>query len=145
MHRDPSVASRCLDVIEQFGGWIDTSAIYEQVAEAENITIVSVSCRDLVGAGKVVRRKFDGRWKYHAKQPDLLGNSPEVAELEQTLSAPVASVPAHKSAAHRLGGQAARHVPKQLKLRTLDRLAEIVAEDIAHVLRAVRGDIERAI
>ena len=141
IERNPSVAARVLDVIAHASSWINTSEIYEQIEEAENITIVSVSCRDHVDAGRVERRQIAGRWCYRPLQRSLFEPVPTPAdELDRTLSMPLTE-PTHKPP-HRSARTATAGVSMQLKLRTLDRLAEIVAEDIAAVLRAIRSDIE---
>lgn len=143
----PSVAARILSVIERAAAPINTSEIYAQVEEAENITLVSVTCRDLLGSKKVERIALNGRWHYQARQRDLLGPAPEAAaaeELQHIVDAPRAP-PARREAARRsCGRRADGTTDKTLKLRTLDRLIEIVADGIADVLRAVRKDVENA-
>lgn len=142
MERDPSIAARVLDVIAHAPDWINTSDIYAAVDEAENITIVSVSCRDLVAAGKAERRQISGRWCYRSLQMPLLQSRPSpAAELAHTLDHAPLEPTRHTAAGHALRAIASS-IPLHLKLATLDRLAAIVADDISEVLRAIRADIE---
>lgn len=134
----PSIAARVLAAIESAPGGLNTSQIYAMVDEAENVTLVSVTCRDLWNAGKVERDSTGGRIVYRARQRDLLGMAPaddDRSELEHVLDAPAASTspapPAAPTGAH-----------KQLKLRVLDKLIALFAPDIADVLRDVRKDVE---
>lgn len=143
--QQPSVAARILAVIETAVAPINTSAIYDLVEEAENITLVSVTCRDLMAAHKVDRVSLNGRWHYIPLQRDLLGPSPDAAaaeELQRVMDTP--SPPVRREAARRSCGRRADNADKALKLRTLDRLIEIVADGIADVLRDVRKDVENA-
>lgn len=141
MNAAPSIAARILSAIESEPDGLNTSQIYERVDEAENITLVSVTCRDLWQAGKVERDTSGGRIVYRARQRDLLGIPPADSaqvELEQTLDGPAPAVTApNQAAAH-----AAIGLDKQLKLRVLDKLIALFADDIANVLRGVRKDVE---
>lgn len=147
--QQPSIAARILKVIETSPSPIDTSRIYDQVDEAENITIVSVTCRDLMLAGKVHRVQRAGRWHYAALQPDLLGATQATAaaeDLEQVVAAPTApAAPRKRTRAQRICGRRAdttASADNKLKLRTLDKLIALFADDIADVLRAIRKDVE---
>lgn len=138
MNAAPSIAARILSAIESEPDGLNTSQIYERVDEAENITLVSVTCRDLWQAGKVERDTSGGRIVYRARQRDLLGIPPADSaqdELEQTLDMP-APQPSTPSAPVADGST------RQLKLRVLDKLIALFADDIANVLRAVRKDVE---
>jgi len=140
----PSVAAQILTMIEAASAPVTTSQIYAAVEEATNLTHVSVSCRDLFIAGKVDRFQKMGRWYYRARQPDLLGGPPAndaAADLARTLDEPASKPipPKPRDTARR-----AAPIDKTLKLRTLDKLIPLVAEDIGAVLAAVRMDVEHA-
>jgi hypothetical protein len=143
----PSVAAQVLQVIEASSAPLDTSQIYAVVEDATNMTHISVTCRDLYLAGKIDRFERGGRHVYRARQPDLLGAPPvddEAAELARTLDTPPANAsPTPQKRARHARERGIPTIDKTLKLRTIDKLIALVAEDIGAVLAAVRQDVER--
>lgn len=141
--QQPSIAARILTVIASASAPLNTTEIYALVDEAENQTLVSVTCRDLMNAGKVQRKQVDGRWKYFPRQLDLLADAPIPAEAEELARSIESPAAANKSRTHPMCGRRGDAGANQaLKLRTLDKLIALLADDIAEVLRAVRKDVE---
>lgn len=143
----PSVAARVLALIETSPVPLKTSDIYREVEEASNITHVSVTCNDLLEAGKVSRFQKDGRWHYVPVQRDLLGATVETEsaeELARTLDAPPITPQATATPRKKSGQPTERGIDRTLKLRTIDRLIPLLSDDIGAVLLAVRQDVEHA-
>lgn len=130
-----STASRVLDVIAAQSAWINTSEISAQLRELEPQQ-VSSACYDLLLAKKVVRDKVNNRYVYKAYQGEMFAGA----------AVPDVRKPASKQVARRMSGRqsAAAGVSTTLKLRTLDRLIALLADDVAAVLKAVRNDVAGA-
>jgi hypothetical protein len=144
----PTLASLVLRCVQSSREPLTTSDIYQLVDSAENIAQISGCCRDLVESGRLQREQRHSRWFYTATQGDLIAAAePEIEPREQRPRTTLGP-----GAPERVTGRAVAHpvrtrragVSREIKLRTLERLAEIVATDIADVLRAIGDDLRRA-
>jgi hypothetical protein len=136
-----SLASRVLEVICASDGWINSTEIKQKLADVDETYKVSMACHDLWQAKKVNRVHLEGRLQYCARQLEIF---PSAAEDLRKPS----STPATKQKARHIGGRTAtprgagkRPITTAQKLRTLDLVIGVVADDIARVLRVIRKEL----
>lgn len=153
---DPSLPERCLAALERAEGWLTSIDVFTQV-EAETITDVCRALHQLHARRAVLRElgsNGDGtRYRYTVNRGEAwLGELDAVAdELGEPTPAPPApavgaAAPPPESFA-RAPPDAPRRTalprryPNELKRRVLQRLAQVVAHDIAVVLLDIERDL----
>jgi hypothetical protein len=137
-----SLASRVLEVICAWDGWINSTQIKKQIGDVDEIAKISAALHDLWEVKKVNRQLMDGRLCYCARQLEIFPGAAEDLQNRES------HAPAIKQAARHMTTRATkprrkgmREVSDAAKLRTLDLVIGFVAEDMARVLRAIRADL----
>ncbi len=136
-----SLASRVLELICANDGWLNSTEIKQQLGDVDPIAKVSMACHDLWQAKKVNRARLGGRLCYCVRQLELFPAAAEDLRVPKR-------TPATKQKARHLNNQTAslrRAQPHPIsvsqKLRALDLLIGVVANDLAQGLRVIRKDV----